>query len=161
MTEMVAELSTNAVFVMNTDIQAEASSRIVETVVDLLKHSLLRFMPFHLVCEGFQKGAMGELGGTTRFTVRNVNTWMRAMNEKLAQINMDLKTREDARRRAEEAAAYKQLQKRYSIFGTACRWKVDHCPLPDADYDRLTLDKIVEAFNKGYSFKELTPSMIL
>jgi hypothetical protein len=33
--------------------------------------------------------------------------------------------------------------------------------MPDKDYDRLTLDKIVEAFEKGYTFNELTPSMIL
>jgi hypothetical protein len=61
MKEMIAELSTNATFVMNTDIQAETSARIIETIVDLLKHSLLRYMPFHMICEGFQKGAMGIL----------------------------------------------------------------------------------------------------
>ena len=162
--EMVIELSSNAIFVMNTEMQAEITIRTSDTIVDLLKHSNLRFMPFHLVCEGFQKGAMGELGGTTRFTVRNVNTWMRAMNDKLAQINMEKKTKEDAERRAQEEKAYKQRQKTNSLYGAAMFRKIEWCYsglLSSEDYDRLTLDKIVKAVQKGYKINELRPEMIL
>jgi hypothetical protein len=159
--EMIIELSANAIFVMNTDMDPSITGRTAKTLVDLLKHSTFRYMPFHLVCEGFQKGSMGELGGTTRFTVRNVNTWMKAMNDKRMLLETERKTKEDARIRAEEAASYKRLQRSIGIYGTACYWKVAHSPLSDEEYDRLTLDKIVEAFKKGYSFKELTPSLIL
>lgn len=164
MKEMVIELSSNAIFVMNTEMETSITARTAETIVDLLKHSLFRFMPFHLVCEGFQKGAMGELGGTTRFTVRNVNTWMRAMYEKLAQVNMENQTKMDAQRRAEESKLFKQSQHRNNLYGAAMFRKIEWCYaglLSSEDYDRLTLDKIVEAMGKGYSIKELTPEMIL
>jgi hypothetical protein len=162
--EMILELSANAIFVMNTEMQGEITARLADTIVDLLKHSNFRFMPFHLVCEGFQKGAMGELGGTTRFTVRNVNTWMKAMYEKLAQVNMEKQTKLDAQRRAEESKLFKQLQHRNNLYGAAMYRKIEWCYaglLSSDDYDRLTLDKIVEAMQKGYSLKELNPEMIL
>jgi hypothetical protein len=161
--EMILELSANAIFVMDTEMKGEITSRTADTIVDLLKHSYFRFMPFHLVCEGFQKGAMGELGGTTRFTVRNVNTWMRAMNEKLTTLNMEKKTKEDAERRAQDEKAFRQRQRINSLYGSAMYRKIEWCYsglLSSEDYDRLTLDKIVEAVNKGYSIHELTPEMI-
>jgi hypothetical protein len=118
-------------------------------------------MPLHLVMEGFHKGSMGELGGTCRFTVRNVNIWMNAMYEKLAQINTEKKTQEDARRRDEESVAYKKSQINSCLYAAAYYWKISHCPMSDKEYDRLTLDKIVDALKKGYSTKELKPAMIL
>jgi hypothetical protein len=149
---------------MNTEMQGEITARTADTIVDLLKHSNLRFMPFHLVCEGFQKGAMGELGGTTRFTVRNVNTWMRAMNDKLAQINVERKTKEDAERRSQEEKAFRQAKRINNLYGAAMYRKIEWAyagALSSEDYDRCTLDKIVEAIQKGYSIKDLQPSMIL
>jgi hypothetical protein len=164
MKEMIIELSSNAIFVMNSEMEAGITMRIAETIVDILKHSNLRFMPFHLVCEGFQKGSMGELGGTTRFTVRNVNTWMKAMSEKLTQINTEKKTKEDSRRRAEEVVAFKMRQRTSNLYGKAMFRKIEWCysgGLSSEDYDRLTLDKIVEAMQKGYNIRDLQPSMIL
>lgn len=165
MKEMIAELSVNAIFVMNTDIQASITARTTELICETLKNSKFRFMPFHLVCEGFHRGSMGELGGTTRFTVRNVNTWMNAMYEKLAQINIARATKEDAERRAAEARAFKHHQKASSIYATAMGRKIDWFqasgPESSAEYDRCSLDKIVEAIKKGYSVDELKPSMIL
>jgi hypothetical protein len=164
MEEMIIELSANAIFVMNTELDGQITGRMAKTIVDLLKHSNYRFMPLHLVCEGFQKGAMGELGGTTRYTIRNVNTWMKAMFEKLAQINIEKKTKEDAIRRAEEERAFKQLQNKHNLYGAAFYRKLEWCHaglISSQEYDRLTLDKIVEELKKGYSANDLVPSMIL
>jgi hypothetical protein len=161
MIEMIGELSANAIFVMSTDIDSSVTGRVTATIVDILKNQKYKYMPFHLVCEGFTRGSMGELGGTTKFSVRNVCTWMYAMFEKLTQINTEKKSREDAERRRSEAAEFKLTQKRSSLFGAAMYWKISHCPMSDSDYDRLTLDKIVEAFKTGYTAKELQPSMIL
>jgi hypothetical protein len=89
---------------------------------------------------------------------------MRAMHEKLGQVNMEKQTKIDAERRAEEARSFKLHQKTNNLYGAAEYRKIEWCQaglVSSAEYDRLTLDKIVEAMNKGYSIKELTPSMIL
>jgi hypothetical protein len=164
MIEMIGELSAHAMFVMNTDLEASVTARTTGTIVDILKTQKYKFMPFYLVCEGFTRGSMGELGGTTRFTVRNVCTWMNAMYEKLAQINTEKKTKEDSERRASETRAFKQNQKRGTFYGAAMYRKMEWAQagaITSADYDRLTLDKIVAKIKEGYSIKELQPSMIL
>lgn len=159
--EMVTELSLNAIFVMSTEIEASVAARIATTAVDVMKNNRFKFMPLHLVCEGFTRGAMGELGGTTRFTVRNIFTWMSAMYEKLALINIEKKTKEDAVRRTEESRSFKRQQKINNLYGAATYWKISHCPMSDAEYDRLTLDKIVARMKDGFSIETLTPEMIL
>lgn len=162
--EIVTELSANAIFIMNTDIDAAATGRSIDTILDMLKNGRFSYMPLYLVCEGYHNGALGELGGTTKFTVRNVNTWLSVMNEKLVQINIDRKTKEDQERRKKEAESYKGVQKRSNLYGAALFRKIEWCYaglVSSSDYDRLTLDKIVEAMEKGYSIRELQPSMII
>lgn len=164
MKEMIIELSSNAIFVMNTDMEPSITVRTAELIVDTLKNFKCRLMPFHLVMEGFHKGSMGELGGTTRFTVRNVNVWMNAMHEKLSLINQERKTKEDSERRAAETAAFKRQQKTASLYGAAMYRKIEWCYaglISSAEYDRLTLDKIVARMQEGFSIRELTPGMIL
>lgn len=162
--KMVSELMVNAIFVMNAELEAGLAARTIETVVYILKNNKYNSMPIYLVMEGFSKGSMGELGGTTKFTVRNVCVWLNAMYERMAQINAERKTKEDAERRALEAKSYKQYQKISCLFGAAMFRKIEWCKdgvLSSAEYDRLTLDKIVAAVQKGYTLKELYPSMIL
>jgi hypothetical protein len=164
MREMIMELTLNAIFVMNTDLEASITAKTTETVVDILKNQKYSPMPFHLVVEGFAKGSMGELGGTTRFTVRNVCTWMNAMYEKLAQINIEIKSKEDAARRAAEALEFKNRKKTANLYGAAMFRKIEWCQaglISSAEYDRLTLDKIVARMQEGFPLAELTPSMIL
>jgi hypothetical protein len=165
MKEMVAELSTNAIFVMNTDIEASVTARVIETIVDQLINSKFKYMPFYLVCEGFSRGSIGELGGTTRFTVRNVYTWMNAMHDKLALINIETKNKQDAERRAAESKDFRQHQKGSNLFAAAMskkmEWRESGVITTEADYDRYPLFKIVELIKKGYTIKEIQPSMIL
>lgn len=165
MVDMIGELSANAMFVMNTDLESSVTARTTGTIVDILKNQKYRFMPFYLVCEGFTRGSLGELGGTTRFTVRNVCTWMAAMYEKLAVINMEKKTKEDAERRAFEAKSFKQNQKESNIYGAAMvvkmKWFTGAGQEASDAYDRCSLVKIVEMVHKGYTLNELKPEMIL
>jgi hypothetical protein len=164
MQAMIIELSANAIFVMNTEMNTEITLRTADTLVDLLKHSIYRFMPFHLVCEGFQRGAMGELGGTTRFTVRNVNVWMKGMYEKHSVLTTVQHSKEDQRKKAEELASYRRQQKISTLYGEAFYRKMEWCHkylITSEQYDRLTLDKIVAKMQEGFTAKELEPSMIL
>jgi len=164
MKEMIIELSSNAIFVMNTDMEASITVRTAEIIVDTLQNSKFRYMPFHLVMEGFHKGSMGELGGTTRFTVRNVAVWMNAMYEKLALLTQERKTKEDSERRAAESAAFKSRQKTSNLYGAAMYRKMEWAQaglISSAEYDRLTLDKIVARMQEGFSINKLIPAMIL
>lgn len=164
MKEMIFELSVNAIFVMNTEMEGSITVKTTETIVDILQNQKYSQMPLYLVMEGFTKGAMGELGGTTRFTVRNVCVWMNAMYERMTQINAERKTKEDSLRRAEETKAFLKRQKTASLYGAAMYRKIEWAHaglLSSSSYDRISLDKIVEAMQKGYSLKELQPDMIL
>jgi len=159
-TEMIAELTANAVFMMATETDFAITTKTTGAIVHILKSQKYKWMPFHLVMEGFTRGAMGELGGTTRFTVRNVCTWMNAMFEKHTILQVEQVSKTDSRRRADEERSFRMQQKNSTIYGVALHWKIAHCPMPDELYDRLTLDAIVAAFKKGYSFTELKPEMI-
>lgn len=164
MREMIIELLANAIFVMSTDMAASVTVRTTELIVDTLKNSKFRYMPFRLVMEGFTRGSMGELGGTTKFTVRNAYIWMNTMYEKLALINTEQKTKEDAERRTYDERSFRKLQERSNLYGAALYRKMEWCAagvVSSSEYDRLTLDKIVATIQKGYSIKELLPSMIL
>jgi hypothetical protein len=164
MMEMIGELSSNAIFVMSTDMDAAVTVRTAEMIVYQLKQTKLNVLPFHLVVEGFTRGSMGELGGTSKFNVRNVSIWMHAMYDKHAQIAAEKKTKEDIMRRDEEAKNYKSNYKTSSLYGMAMYRKLEWCYaglVSSEEYDRLSLDKIVAAMQKGYKLKELQPNMIL
>lgn len=159
--EMMIELMGNAIYVMSTS-DIDDLSRMYETMKDMmLSDHTFRLFPLALVVEIFHKGSLGELGGTSKFGIRNVHIWMNAAREKFMRMAAEEKSKEDFRRRSEEAKSFKQLQARSSLYAAAFYWKISHCPMGDAEYDRLTLDKIVDAFRRGYKPHELTPSMIL
>jgi hypothetical protein len=158
--EIIDEFAANAKFYMSSDVDSETTVKINSAAIDLLKNRFAH-LPFNLVAEAFTRGSLGEIGGTTRFTVRNIYIWLTAVDEKNQRLSQESQTRLDSEKRATEEKVFKQSQKRSSLYASAFYWKISHCPLLDKDYDRLTLDKIVEAFQKGYTFRELTPSMIL
>jgi hypothetical protein len=161
--ELIDEFSANAKFYMSSDADAITTEKINNAVVDLLK-GRFSHMPFSLIAEAYTKGALGELGGTTRFTVRNVYTWLNAMEEKYQRLYQEMQTKTDAERRAAEEKKFMSTQKRSNIYGAAMYRKIEWCHdglLTSSQYDILTLDKIVAAVEMGYSLKELKPSMIL
>jgi hypothetical protein len=160
LTELIDELASNAKFYMSSDADSMTTEKINSASVDLLKNRF-RFIPLYLIAEAYTRGSLGELGGTTRFTVRNVYTWLSNIEEKNQRLYQETQSKIDDQKRADNERHFRQGQNRSSLFAAAFYWKVSNCPMPDKDYDRLTLDKIVEAFEKGYTFNELTPSMIL
>jgi hypothetical protein len=160
LTELIDEFASNAKFYMSSDADSMTTDKINSASVDLLKNRF-RFIPLNLVAEAYTKGSLGELGGTTRFTVRNVYTWLNAIEEKNQRLYQEIQSKIDDDRRAQDERKFRLGQNRSALFASAFYWKISHCPLNDKDYDRLTLEKIVEAFEKGYTFDELTPSMIL
>lgn len=158
--EIIDELALNAKFDMSSDIDNVTTEKINARIVELLKNQKFRYLPLHLVAEAFSNGALGELGGTTRFTVRNVVTWLNQMSEKMAQIEAERKSREDDARRKATEDIFRLGKDRSSLFGAACRLKASW-RLPNPDYDLCTLDKIVDLMERGYKISQIHPSMIL
>lgn len=160
LTELIDEFASNAKFYMSSDCDSATTFKINSAAVDLLKNRF-RFIPLSLVAEAYTRGSLGELGGTTRFTVRNVYTWLNSIEEKNQRLYQETQSKIDDQKRADNERHFRLGQKRSALFAAAFYWKISHCPMPDKDYDRLSLDKIVEAIEKGYTFNELTPAMIL
>lgn len=157
--ELIDEFASNAMFYMSSDADGMTTDKINSASVELLKNRF-RFIPLNLVAEAYTRGSLGELGGTTRFTVRNVYIWLNNIDEKNQRLYQESQSKIDNQRRAENERRFRLTQDRSSLFASAFYWKVSHSPMPDAEYDRLTLDKIVNMFERGYTFNELTPSMI-
>jgi hypothetical protein len=161
--KIVDELAANAKFYMNSDVDSTMTEKVNAAIVDLLKNQKYKYLPLYLIAEAFTKGSLGELGGTTRFTVRNVVTWLNQMNDRMIQIERERKSKEDAERRALEEKAYKKNQSRDSLFGTAHFIKVAwHCTgaINDDDWDLYPLDPIVDLLEAGHEENAITPSMI-
>ncbi len=158
--DIIDELSQNAKFFMSSDLDSAMTEKVNAAIVDLLKNQKYKYLPLSLVGEAFTKGALGELGGTTRFTVRNVVTWLNQMNDRMAQIEAERKSREDDARRKSMEDVFKITKDRSSLFGAACLLKASW-HLQDPDYDLCTLDKIVDLMERGYKISEIHPSMIL
>jgi hypothetical protein len=162
--DIIRELSENAKFYMSSEIDATVTVKINAAIVDMLKNHKYRYLPLHLVGEAFTRGSMGELGGTTRFTVRNVCIWLGQMQEKMESLNALQKTKEDAGRRIDEEKSFRENKERSNLFGTAMYLKIGWCQaglLSERQYDECSLDKIVGLIEKGYPIKEITPSMII
>ena len=159
--ELIDEFAIQARFFMSSDIDTDTMNKINAAIIVLLKDKF-KNLSLSLVGEAYTRGSLGELGGTTRFTVRNVYTWLSAVEEKSQKMYQDKVSRMDAEKRAAEEKVFKSQQKRSNMYGSAMMWKIGYAKqISSADYDRLNLDKIVDAMQKGHNLKTLTPSMIL
>lgn len=160
--EIIKEFSALAKFYMDSDVDSETLIKTNESVIDWL-NTKFNWLPLHLLGEAYIRGSLGELGGTTRLIPRTVYTWLNAVSEKAQNLYAQDKSRIDAERREAEEKAFKLNQKYYGEFGTAAHTKlVWYCAgkINPKDWDRYTLDKIVEQFRQGYDIYSLHPSRI-
>lgn len=158
--ELIDEFALNAKFFMSSDLDTQTTAKVNAAVRDLLKNRF-RFLPLHLVSEAYTRGSLGELGGTTRFTLRNIYTWLSNIEEKNQRLFQMDQSRKDSEQRKAEEYAFRASQKRNTLYGAAFHWKISQCPMPDMTYDLLTLDKIVEAMDQGYDLRTLSPDDII
>lgn len=163
--EITDEFSANAKFYMSSDVDESTTEKINTATVDLLKNSRFKYLPLHLISEAYHRGSLGDLGGTTRFTLRNIYTWLSSMTDKLQVIETEKKTREDESRRAAAERLFKQDRHNANLFGTAMYIKIALCYsgaiITGQEYDRCSLDKIVDLLKRGYKSDQIHPSMIL
>lgn len=162
---VVREFSEIAKFYMSSEVSDDVTMKINAAICDMLKfHHKYRELPLYLVAEAFHKGALGQLGGTTRYTVRNVVTWLEEMYTKMSNFSQQEQSKVDSERRKEEEKTYKQGQRHHTKFGTALYHKMEWAQsglLTEEEWDRITLDKIVDMMDRGYPIAEMDPGMIL
>jgi hypothetical protein len=163
--EMLMELCANAMFYMNTENTKDTNNKLVAAVKDLiLSDSGYKFMPLHLVIEIFHKGSTGELGGTSRFGLRNVNIWLFQAKEKHQKLIADEKSKEADKQRHEWEQNFKHNHGDDWIFGQALWIKIAWNytgAIKRQDWDKYSLDAIVAKLREGYNENSIHPSMIL
>ena len=162
--EIIDELSGNAKFFMSSDIDASTTDKINTVVVDLLKNGKYQVLPLHMVSEAFTRGSMGELGGTTRYTVRNMCVWLNEMYDKLRVLNANRYSQVDAERRKEEEANFKTHKEISNMYGAAFRRKVEcfcNGSLNPSEWEQVSLDKMVDLLKEGHAANDIMPKHVM
>jgi hypothetical protein len=160
--DIITEFSDNAKFYMNSNIDAGSMAKVNITIVDLLKNKF-GYLPLYLVGEAYTRGPVGELGGYASISVRNIYIWLSAVNEKAQNLSAQDQSRADDERRTEAEKIFKLNQAHNVRFGTALSIKltwVYEGRIDADDWDKYTLDEIVNYLKQGYDVNSLRPSMI-
>ena len=155
--DIVNELLTNIRFYMSSDLTAESMLKVTDAVMDLLKGHFC-WLPLHLVGEAFVKGSLGEIGGTSRITVRNIYIWLKEIEGKSNNLTAQEISKRDDQRRAESERLFKMNQAHNVSYGTALyiklKWVYENRIYPD-NWDYYTLDAIVEQLKAGKTERTL------
>jgi len=161
--DIIEEFSSIAKFYLSTEIHIDDIKKINGAILDILKHGRFQWLPLYLVGEAYTKGSLGELGGTTKLSVRNIYIWLTQMEEKMRNIDAGYQSKIDNERRANDERVYMEHQSHNVRFGTALCIKlawVYEGRIKANDWDKYTLDAIAEKLKEGYSDKTLLPSKI-
>ncbi|NLH53721.1 MAG: hypothetical protein GX459_12845, partial [Bacteroidales bacterium] len=81
LTEMLVELTSLAIFNINPTIPGdETIKRAISLIIELVR-TTYRNYPLLYVKRAFINGSLGVLGGTSVFSVRNINIWLASQRE--------------------------------------------------------------------------------
>ena len=164
LSQILDELSQLARYYMSSDVDAVTMVKINQAILLLLKFDRYRFLPVHMVGEAYTRGSLGELGGTTRFTVRNVCMWLSEVLDKQQRISAQEVSEKDEENKKQEERKFRENKERNNMYGAAFYRKVEWCTaglLSERQYDECSLDKIVDLIKRGYPVSQITPSMIV
>ena len=160
--EVIKEFSSNAIFMMGSEHKPDDLRKTHQSVLYLIR-SAYSFLPLHLIAEAFSKGSVGDLGGTTKFSARNVNIWLREIKDKHYNLIAEEKSREDNQRRSEVEKIFKSNQANNVIYGTALFLKLSWAyegRIDPENWEKYSLDAIVNELRNGYTVKTLRASDI-
>ena len=160
---IIEEFSSIAKFYLSTEIHIDDIKKINGAMLDILKRGRFQWLPLYLVGEAYTKGSLGELGGTTKLSVRNIYIWLTQMEEKMRNIDAGYQSKIDDELRASDERVYMEHQAHNVRFGTALciklAWVYEGRITAD-EWEKYTLDAIVEKLKEGYTDKTLLPSKI-
>lgn len=153
---IVRELTGNALVNMGHDESGTVLANMVDGIVALLKNKY-KMMPLSKVIAAFDQGSLGELGGTTRFTMRNVNIWVKAIYE---QWGAEYLRAESRRNRLE----YSKDEKSDPDVVVACRMKIMwrlSGRITHEQSDKIHVEDMVQKLKDGFEEKDIIPEMFL
>jgi hypothetical protein len=160
--DIITEFMANAKFYMNSNTDTETMEKVNTAIVDLL-HTKFGYLPLYLVGEAYTRGPLGELGGYASISVRNIYIWLSAVNEKAQNLSAQDQSKLDDERRSEAEKIFKLNQAHNVRFGTALSIKltwVYEGRIDANDWDKYTLDAIVDKLKQGYDIHSLRPTEI-
>jgi len=82
----------------------------------------------------------------------------------LGYVGIRVKSKEDAERRIASEKNYVNIKNRATMYGSALMRKLElqyGGQMLDGDWERMTLDKIVDLMDKGYRVEEIIPGLVL
>jgi soluble cytochrome b562 len=160
--EILIELMSNAMFYMNSSLEETQVKTTREAIIYFLKHDFA-YMPLSTISEAFMNGSLGKLGGTTKFTVRNVHVWLEAMKEQFQRQQSQKRSQHDQQEKMREEKDWKENHRGVAIFGTALDLKLSWVyagAIRAENWDDYSLDAIVNHLRAGETVETLKPSMI-
>ncbi|MBW1612418.1 MAG: hypothetical protein JRJ57_00255 [Deltaproteobacteria bacterium] len=154
--EIIDELSATAMVNMGGNETTIPLQRIIESITMLVAKQYYE-LPISKVASAFWRGSLGELGGTTRFTLRNVNLWLKESHQQWGEEHI----REMSRKNREKYDAYEKADR--DVI-TACRmkimWRLDKRITPDQS-DKIHVEDIVHRLRDGFRERDIIPEMFL
>jgi len=86
--EMLIELVSLAIFNINPSIPGdEIIKRAINVIIELIRTSYKNY-PLFYIKRAFINGSLGMLGGTSVFSVRNVNLWLHSQRENVNEYHL-------------------------------------------------------------------------
>ena len=154
--EIIDELSATAMVNMGGNETTIPLQRIIESITALVAKQYYE-LPISKVAGAFWRGSLGELGGTTRFTLRNVNLWLKETHQQWGEEHI----REISRKNREK---YDSHERADQDVITACRmkimWRIDGKITPDQS-EKIHVEDIVHRLRDGFREKDIIPEMFL
>jgi hypothetical protein len=151
---VIDELVISAGYNMDASLSSDSDHRrLISLVAGVLKKDF-RFLPLYRVVEAFYRGSLGELGGTTRLTVRNIIIWVREIDTKHRQSSI------------EDSRLVKIIQEKESVceYGAAgvrlkLQWRSNNV-FTSEEWDKYPLEKIFELLKAGRKIGEIRPEEV-
>jgi hypothetical protein len=157
----ITDFTGTALFQMNSVIKSDMMNPTVDSIISILKEKFSNY-PLHLIAATFDQGSLGQLGGTSSFTVRNVYIWLASMKETADRLAFEAWSRKEDKKKKEELNSWNGIQKGACLFGTAmylkAKWVSDGVIARD-NWDNYSLDKIVNLLKAGERENNITPQM--
>ena len=121
------------------------------------------FLPIHKLQEAFYKGALGEIGGTMKLSIRNVNIWIKEINQAWSEGAIARRNRELMQDVPMSELADKYSAAAYSLrIQWGCQKRVTR-----SQWNYLTTrhddmkDKVKAVIDSGGDIDSITPGMFL
>lgn len=158
--KLLLDFVDEALEIMGMDASTKNTSSFVNFTFELIGDRY-SYLPINHIRAAFKFGAMGERGGTTKMTGRNINIWL---NE---QSNIFQEQMAKYQKKLDEQKRYDEIKDWKPSHGFTARaviikvgWLGDK-RITSQEYDSFSSAKIRELLEQGYDERDIRPSMVV